>query len=61
MTKPDYYSETKWCDRCQDYVPYLMSVNRSYCVRCGSRVRLFNKEDSKRFSEEVQRKKWKAV
>ena len=61
MERRDFYGETKWCDNCKAYVPYLMSVNHSYCVHCGERVRLFNKQDSEEFSEEVQKRKWKAV
>jgi hypothetical protein len=61
MTNQDYYAERKWCDACRTYVHYMMSVNHSYCVHCGARVRLFSKEDSQRFSAEVERRKWKAV
>ncbi|MBK8979277.1 MAG: hypothetical protein IPM29_25550 [Planctomycetes bacterium] len=57
----DYYGETKWCDHCREYVHFLMSVNRSYCVHCGNPVRLFSKEDSRRFNADVQKKKWRAV
>ena len=60
-TNRDYYAETKWCDTCKAYVHYMMSVNHSYCVSCGSRVRLFNHEDSRSFSAEVEKRKWKAV
>lgn len=55
----DFYREQKWCGKCQDYVPYMMSVNHSYCVHCGERVRLFSKEESKNFSDDVQKKKWR--
>ena len=61
MSTHDFYAETKWCDGCKNYVHYMMSVNHSYCVKCGSRVRLFNKDDAKRFSDDVERRKWKAV
>ena len=60
MTIRDFYNELKWCDNCGDYVRYMMSVNHSHCTECGSRVRLFSKEDSKRFSEQVEKRKWKA-
>ena len=39
----------------------MMSVNHSYCVNCGCKVRLFNKEDSERFGDEVKKRKWRAV
>lgn len=57
----DYYKETKWCEHCKGYVHYLMSVNKSYCVTCGTEVKLFSEEDSQRFSADVEKKKWKAV
>lgn len=56
----DFYNETKWCESCSEYVRYIMSVNHSYCTKCGGHVRLFSKEDSERFSEQVQKRKWKA-
>ena len=57
----NFYSDTKWCPECQAYVMYMMSVNHSYCVGCGCKVRLFNKEDSERFGDEVKKRKWRAV
>lgn len=56
----DFYSELKWCASCNDYVRYMISVNHSFCTQCGGRVKLFSKEDSQRFSEQVQQRKWKA-
>lgn len=53
----DYYNEKKWCESCTDYVSFLMSVERSYCVNCGSPVRLFSKQDLKAFTEGMQREK----
>ncbi len=61
MAIRDFYAETKWCDSCKSYVRYMMSMNHSFCVDCGSRVRLFNKDDARRFSADVERRKWKAV
>lgn len=60
MGNADYYAEKKWCDHCKDYVRYLMSVDHSFCVNCGNRVRLFSRLDAERFSETVQRHKWQA-
>ncbi len=60
MSNADYNAERKWCETCKSYVRYLMSVDHSYCVECGSRVRLFSREDAARFGETVQRHKWKA-
>lgn len=60
MTNADYNNERKWCEQCKEYVRYLMSVDHSYCAECGGRVRLFSRDDSRRFSEHVQRHKWRA-
>ena len=56
----EFYTESKWCESCKTYVPFLMSVNHSYCVHCGGRVRLFSRDDSTNFGETVQRHKWQA-
>ncbi len=60
MGNAEYYSEMKWCDHCRQYVRFLMSVNHSFCVDCGQRVRLFSRDDSRQFQEHVQRHKWQA-
>ncbi len=60
MGSCDYYDEKKYCEQCKTYVRFMMSVNHSYCVDCGGRVRLFSREDSERFQEHVQRHKWQA-
>lgn len=59
-TNTEFYTEAKWCEACNEYVRFLMSVNHSYCVTCGGRVRLFNRDDGSRFGETVQRHKWQA-
>jgi len=56
----EFYNEQKWCDHCNTYVRFMMSVNHSYCIECGGRVRLFNRNDSKNFQDTVQRHKWQA-
>ncbi|MBL8731062.1 MAG: hypothetical protein JNN13_01695 [Planctomycetes bacterium] len=56
----EFYNEQKWCEHCKQYVRFLMSVNHSYCVHCGGRVRLFNRNDSQSFQATVQRHKWQA-
>ncbi len=61
MTIRDFYTETKWCESCRTYVHFVMSVNHSFCVQCGGKVRLFNKNDSQQFEAEVQKRRWKAV
>ena len=57
-TGSDFDRETKWCDTCSTQVRFLMSVNASYCTCCGGKVRLFSKQESARFAESVQRKKY---
>lgn len=59
-SRSEFYDEQKWCEQCGKYVRFLMSVNHSYCVHCGDRVRLFSKKDSVRFQDNVQRHKWQA-
>ena len=56
----EFYTEQKWCDHCNGYVRFMMSVNHSYCIECGGRVRLFNCNDSANFQETVQRHKYLA-
>lgn len=57
---PEFYREAKWCERCERYVRFLMSVNHSYCIDCGGRVRLMNPADSRRLGDAAQRHKWQA-
>ena len=60
MGHMDFYREKKWCANCREYVCYLMSVNHSYCITCGTQVRLFSRGDAERFTDEVKRHKWQA-
>lgn len=53
METIDFYSETKWCETCHKYVRFLMSVDHSFCVHCGSKVRLFSKKDWEAFHAAV--------
>jgi rRNA maturation endonuclease Nob1 len=57
MDITDFYNEQKWCEHCKSYVPYLMSVDRSYCARCGNEVTLFNKADWQAFHDGVEGQK----
>ncbi len=45
----DFYNDLKWCDSCSDYRRYLMSLDHSYCVDCGCKVRLFSRGDWENF------------
>ena len=49
MDTIDFYNEKKWCESCQSYVRFLMSVDHSFCISCGAPVRLFNKKDWEAF------------
>ncbi len=51
MDTSNYYNDKKWCPACEAYVPYLMSIEHSYCTGCGSEVRLFSDEDWSEFQE----------
>jgi ribosomal protein L37E len=54
MVEPlDFYAEKKYCSHCQDYVPYLASLARSYCASCGHPVNLFSKEDWQKFRRRI--------
>ncbi len=54
MTLWNYYEDTRYCPRCQEYVRYLQSPQASYCVACGARVVLFSQEDRARFKRSVR-------
>ncbi len=60
MGTSEFYTELKYCETCKTYVRFLMSVNHSYCVQCGGRVRLFSRDDNREFVDTVQRHKWQA-
>jgi len=53
----NYYNARKYCPSCRDYVRYLQSLDDSYCVACGSKVRLFSSADKKAFLEGMKAQK----
>jgi len=57
MEQLDYYNDRKYCAACQEYVPYLMSTEHSYCAQCGAQVRLFSDADWTAFNESVLAKR----
>ncbi len=57
MEHLDFYSDRKFCSHCEKYVPYLMSVDSSYCSDCGNEVRLFSESDWKAFNESMAARK----
>ena len=57
MDRIDFYDDKKFCPCCDDYVTYLMSVEHSFCTRCGGEVRLFSKDDWEEFHSEMAAKR----
>ncbi len=57
MENADYYTDLKFCAKCDKYVPYLMGVEHSYCTECGGRVRLFSQQDWDAFTENLARQR----
>jgi len=49
MIQSDFFQDKKYCPRCHDYVRYLQSVDASFCVECGAKVRLFSAADKRAF------------
>lgn len=57
MEHSDYYNDRKFCSECQDYVPYLQSMEKSFCAHCGDEVRLFSKEDWETFNQSLKERR----
>ena len=57
MRQTGFYTETKFCSRCDDYVRFLQSVQACYCVECGSKVHLFSVGDRKAFLSQLKEDK----
>ena len=47
----------KFCPCCNAYVLYLASVEQSFCVECGSEVRLFSDSDWVAFQQKMADRK----
>ena len=60
MTR-DFDTDRKWCEKCNAYIRYMMSVDHSYCTECGSKVRLFSKADAEAFGDEVTKRRWRGT
>jgi len=54
MPQTNYYKDTKYCPRCHDYVRFLQSLEASFCVSCGGKVRLFSAADKRAFLRSLQ-------
>ncbi len=61
MDQRNFYAETKFCNRCRDYVRYLQSLAGAYCVECGAKVRLFSRQDFNQFLHSLAKNKGKAA
>jgi predicted amidophosphoribosyltransferase len=60
-TTASFYRETKWCGACNAQVRYIASVDHSYCVDCGSKVRLFAPEQRQALAEAAKLHRYQAV
>ncbi len=49
MPVSNYYQERKFCPACDRYVRFLQSLDESFCVECGAKVRLFSPKDHRAF------------
>ena len=52
-----FHSDTKFCPCCDSYNRYLASVDRSFCIECGSEMRLLSDADWTAFQERMQARK----
>ncbi len=57
IDQPDFYSDRKFCTSCEDYVPYLMSLEHSYCAHCGANVKLFSEKDWETFHASLKERR----
>ena len=57
MEPTDFYNDRKYCSECDEYVPYLQSMENSYCAVCGSKVRLFSDADWEAFNESLKERR----
>jgi hypothetical protein len=53
----NFFKDTKYCPRCHDYVRYLQSLESSFCVDCGGKVRLFSTADKRAFLRSLKQDK----
>lgn len=57
METTDFYNDRKFCNGCNDYVPYLQSLDSSYCAVCGDKVRLFSDDDWATFNDSLKERR----
>jgi len=57
MDNLDFYNDRKFCPSCDKYVSYLMSIEHSFCVDCGTEVRLFSGNDWQEFNDSLSAKR----
>ena len=63
MPRADYYEDRRFCPTCSEYVLYISSIDRAYCIECGGRVRLFSAPDMARFRSalDARSRSWRLV
>lgn len=49
--------DQEYCPCCASYVKYLASIENSYCIECGSEVRMFSDADWSAFKDKMQARK----
>jgi len=57
MPQSDFFKDSKYCPRCHDYVRYLQSLDASFCIDCGAKVRLFSAADKRAFLQDLKQAK----
>ena len=53
----NFYNDRKFCPECDTYVPYLQSMEHSYCAACGAQVRLFSESDWSTFHNNLKERR----
>ncbi len=57
MEPTNFYDDRKYCQECGQYVPYLQSMEHSFCAVCGTKVRLFSEDDWKTFNDSLKERR----
>lgn len=52
-----FHEDTKFCPCCNQYGRYLASFDRSFCIECGSEMRLFSDDDWSAFKTRMEARK----
>ena len=49
----EFFEDRMYCERCNGDVPYLRSLDASYCVYCDQEVTIVSRAEMQRILEEV--------